>query len=352
MNMQFTPDLMTMQNGTPVQDWEMRRQELLTLLENHIYGKTPPVRSPGTGRIVHTDPKCCSGHARLESIEITAETEKGMYSYPMHLFMPEKPGRHPLFLLINFRPDPYDMYFPAEEIIDNGFALAVIHYNDMTSDDGDMANGLAGQFTRPTDGTGYGKINLWAWGASRALDYLLTREDVDTDHVAVIGHSRLGKTALWCAAQDTRFRYAFSNDSGCAGAALEHIKHAGAETTEVISRVFPYWFCENYRQYANHPEKMPFDQHFLLAAIAPRSVCVNSASQDDWADPYSEQLCCLAASPAWTHLGLRGFIGPETPAKIGESFHAGQVGYYLRDGVHFLGRSDWLQDMAFVKKHW
>lgn len=350
--MTFSPDLMTMQNGAPVTNWEARRQELIDILQKNIYGVTPPVKSPGQGKIVKTDSKCCSGHAVLEEIEITVETDKGSFSYPMKLFLPTQEGKHPLFLLVNFRPDTYDMYYPLEEIIDNGFALGVIYYQHVTTDDGDMLNGLAGQFSRPTDGTGYGKITLWAWAASRALDYLLTRDEIDEEHVAVIGHSRLGKTALWCGAQDPRIKYVFSNDSGCAGAAMERTRHEGGETTEIISRVFPYWFCENYRQYANHPENMPFDQHFLLAASAPRYVCVNSAHLDTWADPYSEQLSCVAASPAWHFHGKRGFIGPETPAEVGEHFHDGDVGYYLRHGIHFLGRSDWLQDMAFVKKHW
>ena len=205
-------------------------------------------------------------------------------------------------------------------------------------------------YRRKYDGTDWGKISMWAWGASRVLDYLLTRSEVDSENVAVIGHSRLGKTALWCAAQDERFRFAFSNDSGCAGAALERIKHENAETIESITRVLPYWFCENYHRYAKNVESMPFDQHFLLGAIAPRFLCVGSASLDAWADPYSEQLCCCEASQAWEVNGHMGFVGPKESAHIGDSFHEGNIGYHLRDGIHFLGRTDWLQYMAFMKK--
>lgn len=347
------PALLKLNDGRWVEngeDWRVRRQEILDILRREEYGYSPqaPERVKGTVRAV--DKKCCSGHARLESIDISFAADKGEVSFPIKLFIPENGKKNPLFLLLNFRPDAYDMYFPAEEILDNGFALAVVYYQDITSDNGDFTDKLAGMYRRKYDGTDWGKISMWAWGASRVLDYLLTRSEVNFENVAVIGHSRLGKTALWCAAQDERFRFAFSNDSGCAGAALERIKHENAETIESITRVLPYWFCENYHRYAKNVESMPFDQHFLLGAIAPRFLCVGSASLDAWADPYSEQLCCCEASPAWEVNGHMGFVGPKESAHIGDSFHEGNIGYHLRDGIHFLGRTDWLQYMAFMKK--
>lgn len=331
-------------------DWQLRRQEILDILRREEYGYSPQKPDCVKGTVRTTDKKCCSGHARLETIDLSFAAEKGEFSFPIKLFVPENGKKNPLFLLLNFRPDVYDMYFPAEEIIDNGFALAVVYYQDITSDNGDFTDKLAGMYSRKYDGTDWGKISMWAWGASRALDYLITREEVDSQNVAVIGHSRLGKTALWCAAQDDRFRFAFSNDSGCAGAALGRSKHEGAETVEIITSVFPYWFCENYRRYANNAEAMPFDQHFLLGAIAPRFAGVGSASLDAWADPYSEQLCCCEASPAWQCQSQSGFTGPNEAAKVGDSFQEGDIAYHLRDGIHFLGRADWQQYMAFMKK--
>lgn len=353
--MEFLPDLMTMLDGAPVSQpdqWEKRRRELIDILRKNIFGYEPATLSPGRGEILEVDQKCCAGHAEMETVKITVDTEKGPFSFPMLYFRNTMQEKSPLFLLVNFRPEAYDRYFPIEEIVDNGFSLAMIYYKDVTSDDGDWENGLAPCFTRPTDGTGFGKITLWAWAASRALDYLLTRPEVDADHVAVIGHSRLGKTALWCGAQDERIRYVISNDSGCAGAALERAHNPGGETTRDITRNFPYWFCENYLQYIDHPEKMPFDQHFLVAASAPRFVAVGSAHLDLWADPINEQKCCMAASPAWKLFGKQGYVGPETPASVGDHFHDGEISYHLRHGTHFLSRRDWAEYMTFIKKHW
>ena len=347
------PQILKMNDGKTTQsreEWQIRREEILDILRREEYGYSPAKPDTVKGTVRDIDAKCCSGHARIETVDISFATETGQFSFPIQFFVPQNGKKNPLFLLINFRPEAYDKYFPAEEIIDNGFALAVVYYQDITSDNGDFTDKLAGAYRRKNNGTDWGKISMWAWGASRALDYLLTREEVDCKNTAVIGHSRLGKTALWCAAQDDRFRFAFSNDSGCAGAALERVKHSGAETIEIITRVLPYWFCENYYQYAKNVEAMPFDQHFLIGAIAPRFVGVVSASLDAWADPYSEQLCCVEASPAWEIHGLRGFSGPQTPAKVGDSFQQGNIAYHLRDGIHFLGRADWLNYMAFMKK--
>lgn len=348
--MKFTPDLLTFADGTTVADvsqWPRRREELLDILRREEYGDSPEEPAAVEGVVTGVEKKCCSGHAVLETIDLSFETETGRFTFPFHLFLPNTPGRKPLFLLINFRKDVYDMYYPAEEIVDNGFALAVVCYQDIASDDGDFSTGLAACYSRNYT---WGKIGMWAFGASRMLDYLLTRPEIDGENAAVIGHSRLGKTALWCAAQDERFRFGISNDSGCGGAALEQTKHEGGETIAYMDRTFPYWFCKNRSKYVSPETEKPFDQHFLLGAIAPRYVCVGSASEDAWADPWSEQLACVAAGPAWELHGKPGFSGGEAPARVGESLDGGCVGYHLRDGCHFLGRADWLQYMKFVKE--
>ncbi len=350
--MRFEPELLCFADGTPVREpaqWPARRAELLEILRREEYGVSPNAPAAVTGEVVSSEWACCSGHAMLERLRIRFETDNGAFSFPMHLFLPRAEKPVPLFILLNFRPDEYDKYYPVEEIMDNGFALAVIHYKDVTSDDGDFTNGLAAMYDR--EKYTWGKIGMWAWAASRALDYLSTRPEFDTANVAVIGHSRLGKTALWCAAQDERFRFGISNDSGCGGAAYERGKVEGNEMVKQITTNFPYWFCEKYQEWVGRADEMPFDQHFLLAAIAPRHVCVGSAQGDFWAAPTHEQASCIGASPAWELHGLPGYLGSREPAVPGDDFSAGRIGYHLRDGIHFLGRGDWLAYMAYIKKH-
>ena len=348
--MTFIPDLLTFSDGLAVtaDDAEDRRAELVDILSRYAYGYFPPKPHRLTGSMEDTGDRTCCGHALEKDVQIIFDTPRGKYFFPVNYFEPVGEGRHPLIVCINFRPDRYDKYVPVEEVIDRGFALAVVYYEDITSDDGDFTDGLAGMFDRPKDGSGYGKITLWAYGVSRVIDYFSTLDNIDPDEIAVIGHSRLGKTALWCAANDKRVKYVCSNDSGCMGAAYHRTHHEGGETLAFMTREIPYWFCENLFPFADKIDKMPFDQHMLIAASAPRYVCVNSATLDAWADPYSEQLACVGASPLWTMFGREGFAGPEAPAKTGDRFTEGSVAYCLRDGEHYLGRADWNNFMDFI----
>ncbi len=342
--MLFEPRLLTMFDGSDVVDavgMKKRRLELLEILSREEYGHMPPPPVRVAGRVVETETRVCASHAAREKIIISFDTPSGEFSFPIHLVIPNGTGKRPFVVFINFRPGIIDEYLPVEEIVDEGVAIAVMCYEDVTSDDPDFSNGLAGRYPRSGSGDEWGKIGVWAFAASRVLDYCITRDELDPRRAAVAGHSRLGKTALWCGANDERFSVIYSNDSGCGGAAYERVKHTGAETISDIARTFPFWFCANRSKYAGHPESMPFDQHFLIAACCPRSVGVGSASDDAWADPYSEQLSCVGASPAWEVCGAPGLIAPDRPAAIGESFDGGRVAYHLRHGGHFFSRADW-----------
>lgn len=348
----FEPALLKFEDGSCVSDihsWRRRREEILDIFRREVYGTSPEAPSNVVGEVISTNAKCCSGHAVLERISISFDTDNGQFSFPINLFLPHSDKKLPLFILLNFRPDAYDMYYPAEEIVDNGFALAVINYHDVTKDSTDMSDRLSGMYDRSK--YSWGKIGMWAFGASRVLDYMLTRDEIDPRNVAVIGHSRLGKTALWCAAQDERFRFAISNDSGSGGAAYGHAKVEGNEMIKDSIGYFPYWYCDKYPEWIGKDKELPFDQHLLIAAISPRFVCVGSAEKDLWAGPYQEQLSCIGASPAWELYGLCGYVGDTAPATVGSDLFEGNIGYHLRDGIHFLGRGDWVSYMEFVKKH-
>lgn len=307
------------------------RQEALRILEQHEYGVMPPAVQ-ATGAVL-SEAVAYAGKAIEQQVEIRFPTPRGEFTLPIHFLCPTKGDKIPAFVFLNFRPDVPDRYYPAEEIIDRGFAVARIYYNDVTQDNGDFESGLAALLCdtdRPADGCG--KIGLWAYAASRVLDWLLTLPQIDPDRVAVIGHSRLGKTALWCAANDERFYAACSNDSGAGGDAI--FRGKDGEHVVNLAKVFPFWFCPRFAEYSNREDEMPFDQHFLLAAIAPRKILLCAAQEDTWADPQAA-ICNLLTQddPA--------FPTPEQLDAPPVRYCGSRLFYSLRAGLHFLSRSDW-----------
>lgn len=324
------------------------REEMLQILQREVYGFLPekPVKLEFTSE--RQKMPNFAGKATTDRVIAHCVLGDGKeFSFPFFAILPTEEGKYPFFLHINFRPDIPDRHQPTEELIDNGFAVLTFDYRNVTSDDEDMTNGLAGVLypdgkRRPSDP---GKIAMWAWAAQRVMDYAQTLSCLDMNRAVVCGHSRLGKTALLCGATDIRFPFVYSNDSGCSGAAISREK-TGESVTRICTR-FPYWFCEQYWAYKNREDEMPFDQHYLVASIAPRKVCVGSASEDEWADPVSEQLCCFAAAPAFPG----GFVCPDRQAQIGEDFFKGDVGYHLRRGAHYFSREDWHKLIKFVRVH-
>ncbi len=334
--------------GTTAADWPRRRAELLTLLAQEEYGIAPPAPAAVHVEVVEENANAWAGKALHRRVMLTVETPRGPFAFPVDLVVPHAGRPVPFLVHIAFYPYPGGVYMPVEEIVDSGYGVASFDYNDVTRDcEDEFSSGLAACFPREGD-TAPGKIALWAWAASRVLDVVLTLEGVDAKRVAVVGHSRLGKTALWAATQDERFAAAFSNESGCSGAAItrgkqgEHISH--------ITSVFPYWFCQRYAAYRDRESEMPFDQHTLLALLAPRPVCVASAAADLWADPESEFLACVAASPVWELLGQPGLVHGDALPQPGDHLYEGSVGYHLRAGTHFFSRQDWQGFMAFLRR--
>ena len=344
------PSLTAFADGAPVaapEQWKARRRELINLLSEQVYGFTPAAPDHVDCEILSSDENTFAGKAVHQKLSLSFDTPSGAFAFPVDFITPKKAAPAPLFITIAFRPAVPDRYLPMEEIIDHGYAVATFHYNDVTTDNAENT-GLKTMY--PCDNkTGWGKIGMWAFAASRVMDYALTRKDINPARIAVNGHSRLGKTALWCGAQDERFSMVISNDSGCSGAAITRGKEG--ETVEAITRVFPYWFCGNYRAWADREHEMPFEQHMLLALTAPRHLYVCSAEEDGWADPRSEFLACAAASPAWEVLGETGLVTPDCLPAVGGALHEGKVGYHLRSGSHFLSRADWLRYIEYRDKH-
>ena len=329
--------------ATDAEGWEKLRREYIQLLCREEYGTPLP---PPTELYFEEIPPAkvrsfCAGEADLKHMIARGTVCGKPFSFPFTAAIPKDGDKIPFFVHCNFESAVHNKYSPTEEIINHGFALISVCHNDVTSDNDDFTNGLAAAVIPDPDHRAPdapGKIAMWAWASMRLLDYALTQDRLDPTRAAVIGHSRLGKTALVTGMLDPRFAYVISNDSGCSGAAITRGK-VGEQLGGIANR-FYYWFCENYKKYTDH-STLPFDQHMLIAASAPRTVMVGSALEDTWADPDSEFLSCVAASPAWQAFGMPGFIAPDRLPAPGDRFEEGNICYHLRTGAHYLSRKDW-----------
>ena len=353
----------------------LSREEMKQILLKEEYGFMPDIPYEVTvsqPRLVEN--RYCDKTVHHSTVMFTVSTQYGSHTIPVQQIIHTDGSVNPFFIFLNFRPDVPDRYYPTEEVAEEGFDILTVAYKDISSDDDDYTKGLAGIFLPKgrQKGDDPSKIAIWAWFASRMLDYAETLPCLDMQQAAVMGHSRLGKTALVAGMLDERFRYSFSNDSGCSGAALargntgnpgqvvvdtmdgifdyERDLTTGESIRDIVG-VFPHFSCKNYHKYAMTNITEGFDQHFLVAAIAPRFSYIASASRDIWADPVSEFLCGVAASEAYEAKGFKGLVHKEKLPEVKEHFHEGRIGYHLQKGPHFLSRHDWQEYMAFIRKH-
>lgn len=340
-----------MGTGDETLDWEKRRNEITELLLKEEYGYLPPKPDNVSFEPEKEDDTFCAGKAMLRKIRVKGEIHKRNFEFVFYTIIPTKQGKYPFFVHINFTDSIPDKYLPIEEIIDNGFAVLMVCYKDVTDDNDDFTDGVAAAVFNGKERTGSdcGKIAIWSWATSIVMDYAHTLNCLDMESAAVVGHSRLGKTALLTGMMDKRFKFVISNDSGCSGAAISRGK-TGERIADICS-TFQYWFCPNYKKYVDNEENLPFDQHFLLASIAPRKVYISSAVEDTWADPYSEYLSCCAATKVYEKLGRKGFIHPDALPVCGDVFVDGDIGYHLRRGKHYLSREDWQYFISFIKQN-
>lgn len=390
------PDPLVTEKGQRVRDaetWQrVRRPETLALFEQHVFGRSPdPV--PIRHQLISTAEDALGGKAIRREIDITIGPSNRAVTMRMLLYTPKSASQPvPAFLGLNFGgnhtvdPDPAISIttqwvrpgrngttdgnrateagrgiaaanWPVEKLIDRGYALATIYYGDIDPDFHDgFENGIHAAFKRWEAGVPqaerWGSIAGWAYGLSRALDYLELDEQVDGSRVAVIGHSRLGKTALWAGATDPRFKLVISNNSGCGGAALS--RRAYGETVWRINTAFPHWFCGRHSDYNNNEAALPVDHHQLIALIAPRAVYVASAVEDRWADPKGEFLATVHADPVFRLLGTDGLGGSAPPQEmppVDQAIGSGTIGYHVRSGGHDVTDYDWTQYLAFADRH-
>ena len=346
------PDALIMNSGKKVtseKDFIKRREEIKKILMEKEYGIIP--EAPDHFRVyTKTIDDCfCAGKATLINLVIICEKNEVEFSFPAVSVIPNSEGRHPAFVHINFRPNVPDKYMYSEEIVDRGYATFSFCYEDVAKDGADFDEKCAKHLKdKRQKKNSPGKIAMWAWAAMRIMDYVETLPNIDINNVAVIGHSRLGKTALLAGAFDERFKYIISNSSGCSGAAISRGKTG--ETPEMIADTFPFWFCQRYVDNASKFELCGYDQNFLLTLSVPRNIMIGSAEEDLWADPVSEFLCAASLNEAYELYGMHGLVHHDEIPMAKCVLDEGEVLYQIRHGKHYFSREDWNTYMDFIDK--
>lgn len=363
---------------------EQRRNELLQLFREHVYGMPPDEAVTLTSRITYMNRRAMDGKAIMKQVKIKLEHQGNSLSLNLLLYLPaDHEGPVPLFLGLNFHgnqtisDDPSITLaegwvrnneghgtegnratersrgtgasrWPLDLILSRGYGLATLYAGDIDPDfDDGFENGVHSLFPEPRQEQGpgsWGTLSAWAWGLSKVLDYLEEDPETDATRVAVIGHSRMGKAALWAGASDPRFAMVISNNSGCGGAALSRREYG--ERVHQINESFPHWFASRFHRYNHHEEALPVDQHMLMALVAPRPLYVASAEDDAWADPYGEYLSLYEGSPIYTLYGNPPVKSDRLP-QADKPMRAGLLGYHIRTGGHDLTRYDWEQYLDF-----
>ena len=382
------PELLISENGSQIktkETWEqVRRPEILELFANQVYGKVPGKLTFHKAEVLDYSDQALGNKAIRKQVALHFKKGSKSIVIVVLMYLPKRVKNAPVFLGYNFsgnhavhadpailigaktlaqlspselsklKPDSRgkrNSRWQADKIVAAGYGLVTVDYGNVDPDKNDFSDGIHILFyeenQKSPEPHQWGSLAAWAWGMSRVMDYLETDTLVDEKSVILFGHSRLGKTALWAGASDSRFSIVISNNSGCGGAALSRRRFG--EKVSNINTKFPHWFAKNFHQYNENETDLPIDQHMLIALIAPRPVYVASASLDLWADPNGEFLSAKAATPVYELYGKKGIEVDQQPA-VNTPIH-NMIGYHLREGKHNVTAYDWDQYIQFSNLH-
>ncbi len=376
------PKVLTCEDGQVVrtaEEWQShRRPELLQLFEETMYGKPLPLPDAVEYQLLSEKADEFDGLAIRREIQMTFRMADGRsHDLVVLMYVPaHQSSPVPLFAGLTFtgnhaivedpavqvtglrypktqearekwsaRRGKLASSYPIRTIIERGYACAFASYNDIFPDRADGWSNSVYRLWFDEDALAtrlpdYTSIGAWAWGFSRVIDCALQWPEVDASRIACIGHSRLGKSALWAGAQDERIGLVCVNDSGCGGAALSRRRFGETLFSMCHHNSFgKFWFVESLAERSLHPENLPIDQHELVALVAPRAIAVHSATEDQWADPKGEYLGAYHAGPVYRLFGIEGLSSPTPPppdTPVGQT-----VSYLLRTGKHALQAEDW-----------
>ncbi|MCC6494434.1 MAG: acetylxylan esterase [Pirellulales bacterium] len=375
-------------DGTPITtaaQWQTQRKpELKRLFEHYMYGRQPAAPPQTFGRVLFEDAHALGGQGVLREMELTfgppewpkiyllIAAPKGQGPFPCfvganfggnHLFTDHRKVRLPQSWVPDRYPGVVDHratdagrgaqagVWPLEGIVARGYATATFYCGDVQPDRPDVLEGMRAVWgtSSSKDGDQTATIMTWAWGIQRAIDYLATDHAIDAKRIAVVGHSRLGKTALVAAAFDDRIALAVANQAGCGGSGPSRHHDPKAETVERITRAFPHWFCQNFTAFGPDPARLPFDQHALVALCAPRPVLFTAAADDLWANPAGKFEVLKAATPVYELLGVEGLKAEAMPAPDAPLIGS-RLGYWIRRGQHAMSPPDWQTYLDFADK--
>ena len=374
------PDIFTANDGSKVnaKKWPARRQEILKIFEDGMYGQIP-AKPEGMSYEIIEEGTTLTGFGLRRQVRMWFTADKSGPSVDWLIVLPKKvAGPVPAVMLLNYfgnhtlLSDPeilltpnkigslnsliggngdyageetrgffaaptWRSTYPIAMLLARGYAIVTAAYQDFFPDDPSAAN------------LEHKALATWGWSLMRAMDMLETMPEIDTKRVILTGSSRLGKAALIAGAYDERFPVVVLNQTGGGGVPLA--KHWYGENISSEMAQFPHWYCKEYGQYANNEAALPFDQHMILSCIAPRALLVQGFD-DPWFDAKGEFMALSEAQKVWQMLGLGGLGSQEMPEDYSTSAIGKKIGYVRRDLDHGIAPIDWEWTLDFANRQW